>query len=78
MNPVCEIVEYASKRFSRFWNRAETEPTTIDKTPENRKRGDQKFWNSTFTIKNNLISKQKIIILGTAENNKVTDNKEPS
>lgn len=78
MNPVCEIVEYASRRFNRFWNNAEIEPTTTDETPEKRKRGDQKVWNSRFTIRNILISKPKTIIFGTAENNNVTDNKEPS
>jgi hypothetical protein len=72
IKPVCEIVEYANKRFNRFWYNADNEPTAIDKTLANKKNGVQNSLKSTKTRRKSLIITLKITIFGSVAKSKVT------
>lgn len=71
-------MEYANKRFNRFWYNADKEPTAIDKTLVNKNKEVQKPPKSPKIRRNSLIKRLKIIIFGWAANRRVTQIIAPS
>jgi hypothetical protein len=78
IKPVCDIVEKANNRFTRFWYKAEIVPIIIELTLENKKRLNQNSEKSNNTKKNNLTKTENNTIFGAVEYSMVTDKIEPS
>lgn len=75
---MCVIVEYAKRRFTRFWYSAVTEPIIIDNKQDTSINEVHTTEKSKKIKKNNLIKKLKIINLGVVANNIMVFKMEPS
>ena len=78
IKPVCDIVEYANKRFTLFWYIAEIAPTVIELKQQNKNKYSKVENNSKKLNKKSFTKILKSINFGAEAKSIVTFKIEPS